>query len=372
MGYFSALMENKNKSMAYSKDNSSISDHAEKDNASYKANTENKKIDSERKNVNNLNEASNDAIDSIEVEVSVLDQPETKNSMIESSRNKNDINEDDTLSTEYETIGTHLEKTQNENGEMFNLVKRHYKAILISNAVMFLINISLIATCLYGPPEMPLLPSINYDFNQWELSLPVMPSMNLVGYSKEYNLCLIVCVVAAALAIMTLGRMYFSATSQEGIKEDDATKDVKRIPRNENKVVSNKKTSKSASQGYGSMDSFDAEQVSAWLKEDIKKSNIEATNSKKHENIKESESSINVDPLEENGLKKLDSQNRLVKFVANNGDLVFWINALLTSLNALLIIVCFYGVPTINIPNICDIAPFAILCGALSCIMRCI
>ena len=196
--------------------------------------------------------------------------------------------------------------------------------------------------------------------------------MNLFGYSREYNLCSILCVVAAALAVITLGRMYFSATSQEGIKEDDAMRDVKRIPSYEEKVVSNKKTSKSASQGYGSMDSFDAEQVSAWLKEDIKKSNIEATKRTKHENIKESESSINVDPLGENGLKKLESQNRLVNFVVNNGDLVFWINAFLTSLNALLIIVCFNGVPTINIPNICDIAPFAIMCGALSCIMRCI
>ena len=57
------------------------------------------------------------------------------------------------------------------------------------------------------------------------------------------------------MSILTLERFYFPAALQEEIKHD-AKKNVIIIPRN-NHVKRNMKTSKSASESYGSMYSFD-------------------------------------------------------------------------------------------------------------------
>merc|ERR1712080_363508 len=71
---------------------------------------------------------------------------------------------------------------------------------------------------------------------------------------------------------------------------------------------------------------------------------------------------------------KMDTQrkqNKLVDFITKNAEVVFWTSYSLTFLNAVLLILCYCGVPKISIPNICTVSPFSIFCAFIACLINC-
>merc|ERR1711981_1085940 len=75
--------------------------------------------------------------------------------------------------------------------------------------------------------------------------------------------------------------------------------------------------------------------------------------------------------IEERNKNSLEKENGLVGFVYQHAELVFWTGYVLTGLNAILLIICYCGKPNMSIPNICGIAPFSIVCGAIACMIEC-
>jgi len=73
-----------------------------------------------------------------------------------------------------------------------------------------------------------------------------------------------------------------------------------------------------------------------------------------------------------NSLEKDETKNgMLVQYVLQYPQLAFWTGYSLTCLNVVLLLTCFCGVPAFNLPNICDVIPFSILCGLVACVMKC-
>merc|ERR1712227_491471 len=69
--------------------------------------------------------------------------------------------------------------------------------------------------------------------------------------------------------------------------------------------------------------------------------------------------------------KKRDESSKIVQFVVGNPKLSFWIGYSLTFLNIFLLIACFCDMPSLELPNLCNIAPFSIVCGLIACLLNC-
>jgi len=70
-------------------------------------------------------------------------------------------------------------------------------------------------------------------------------------------------------------------------------------------------------------------------------------------------------------VKRGEESSKIVQFVAGNPQLSFWIGYSLTCLNIFLLIACFCQTPSFELPNLCNIAPFSIVCGLAACLINC-
>merc|ERR1711872_651233 len=76
----------------------------------------------------------------------------------------------------------------------------------------------------------------------------------------------------------------------------------------------------------GSMNSFQAQEVSAWLKEEIRNSNNDKNTTQESKNI--CDASVHVEAVDVRG-SNVESKSKLIEFVTCNGALVFWTNCVL-------------------------------------------
>jgi len=317
--------------------------------------------------VERANEPHKDIATLADAEVIVTSQHANQNSLGENFVDVN-INEGG-ASIKDESLRERLEASENVSSGMKQLVRQYYLTVIVTNAILFVINFALTAVCLYGPLEMPFLPGIQFDISQLELTFPLFSGMHSSAISFDrFNLCSIICIVIAPIGVLLSGFMYYHCFSQASIRAVESQEHDEMISESKKQAEKSLKISTKASGSNGSMDSFQANEVSAWLNEEIRHAtkNENATNESKNELA----DSIHKDADEYSGSMN-DGENSLIRFVTNNAALVFWANCFLTTLNTALIVICYCGGPTLSILNICKIAPINILCNMIRCMINC-
>ena len=67
-----------------------------------------------------------------------------------------------------------------------------------------------------------------------------------------------------------------------------------------------------------------------------------------------------------------DKQGKLAEFIVEHAVMVFWFGIFCSAITILLLLLCLFGVPSFNFPNIYSIKPFGWMCLLFACIVKCL